>query len=101
MMPNIPPPKPKKQIAPAMPNLPPPPAKAPAPKGPVVAAPAEDFDIDESDICPYFAEGDCQYGDSCWYIHAEPTKMPKVENDHKCGICLNKIRSSGKQYGLL
>ena len=103
MMPNLPPPsQAKRPIAPAMPNLPPPPANKPpaARKGPVVEAPEEDIKFDESDICPFYQEGECTYGDSCWYIHADPSQL-KPEKDHKCGICLNKIRASGKQYGLL
>jgi E3 ubiquitin-protein ligase makorin len=87
------------------------------------------FDEDDldGDICPYYASGYCRDGDDCMDLHIDgpiadamgasappkpkgkgvgksgPPPLPSqyAATDHECGVCLNKIRESGKQYGLL
>lgn len=50
-------------------------------------------------ICPFFLEGQCKYGDKCWNYH--PPAVTEVPGDAECCVCLQKIKANNKQFGLL
>lgn len=57
-------------------------------------------EIEEKEVCPYFLEGKCRYGDSCWMFHPSEGVM-EVCGDRDCGVCLLKIRGNNREFGLL
>ena len=55
---------------------------------------------EKKEICPYFLEGRCRYGDSCWLLHPIGNNID-IEGDRECGICLLKIKENNREFGLL
>ena len=38
---------------------------------------------EKAQFCSYFSEGKCDFDESCWYSHDQPTVIPEI----KCNIC--------------
>ena len=54
----------------------------------------------DEEICPYFLEGRCRYGNNCWLSHPSELNQ-EIPNDKECGICLLKVRENHREFGLL
>jgi E3 ubiquitin-protein ligase makorin len=67
-------------------------------------------------ICEYFLLGNCRFGSSCKFIHPETSIADKErkeleekrarkkyieEHDEECNICLNKVLTNGRKFGVL
>jgi E3 ubiquitin-protein ligase makorin len=52
------------------------------------------------EVCPYYLEQRCRYGDKCWLYHP-PQEKTEIPGDKECGICLLKVRENNREYGLL
>jgi len=50
--------------------------------------------------CPYFAAGSCRYGEYCELKHEE-VKVKKNDDDAICGICLENVQYSKRNFGIL
>lgn len=55
---------------------------------------------DDREICAFYLMGNCRYGEKCWNRHPQGGEKEE-ERDQDCAICLHKVRSAGKQFGVL
>eukprot|EP00550_Attheya_septentrionalis_P003388 CAMPEP_0198290886 /NCGR_PEP_ID=MMETSP1449-20131203/8588_1 /TAXON_ID=420275 /ORGANISM="Attheya septentrionalis, Strain CCMP2084" /LENGTH=272 /DNA_ID=CAMNT_0043989445 /DNA_START=65 /DNA_END=883 /DNA_ORIENTATION=+ len=54
-------------------------------------------------VCPFFQQGNCHFGESCRYSHSvgDVDDTERSSDTRTCGICLDDVPDSGKQFGLL
>lgn len=65
---------------------------------------ASDDSMDDIQLnfCQNMRNGKCTIGDSCTKFHpVEEMEDDDPENEQKCNICLEGIKSRGRRFGLL
>ena len=51
----------------------------------------------------YDRQGNCIYGDKCWYAHSTTPILPNqpIEYTTECSICQEDVLQANKRFGLL
>ncbi|KAK8821491.1 hypothetical protein WA556_001942 [Blastocystis sp. ATCC 50177/Nand II] len=84
----------------AHPPIPPPPTPAREEPEEEVTPKSKDK---KKEVCRYWLNGNCMYGDRCWYAHTnEPEKKPaQLEYSTECCICQEDVLKANKRFGLM
>ncbi|KAI0367002.1 hypothetical protein BV20DRAFT_950971 [Pilatotrama ljubarskyi] len=65
--------------------------------------------FDKSKVCRFYAAGFCKWGERCWFVHADPSKVASTskavasqseeEEEFLCSICYDKPATFGLLVG--
>ena len=47
----------------------------------------KDAHIEKVNLCRFFAEGKCDFGDGCWYNHCKTGSINYDKIEYKCRVC--------------